>query len=115
MYRRIVFLCLGVLECLTAILTAAFAWGMPGGDDVHDGVARIERVAGQMSGQLVRLRAELRAIREQRPKLRALAESVRSRMETATAGLDEAAGLALGAGVAGAGVAGGGSVAWPTG
>ena len=91
MYRRIVFLSLGVLECLVAIIVVVFAWGMPGADEVHDGVARIRSVTEQMSGQLARLRAELETIREQRPKVRALAENVRTQMATATAGLEDRA------------------------
>ncbi len=91
MYRRIVFLSLGVLECLTATIVVVFAWGMPGADEVHDGVGRIESVTEQMSGQLARLRAELQTIREQRPKLRTLAENLRTQMEAATAGLKDRA------------------------
>ncbi len=89
MFRRVVFLILGVLECLAATVLVVFAWGMPGAAEVHNGVARVEDVTGQTSAQVARLREELRTLREQRPKLHALAENLRTQMNLATDNLKD--------------------------
>ncbi len=87
MFRRIVFLILGVLECLAAIVLLAFAGAMPGAAEVHDGAARVEDLTGKTSAQVARLREELHTLREQRPKLRAMAENLRVQMDLATKNL----------------------------
>ena len=89
MFRRVVFLILGVLECLAATVLVVFAWGMPGAAEVHNGVVRVEDVTGQTSAQVARLREELRTLREQRPKLHALAENLRTQMNLATDNLKD--------------------------
>ena len=69
MFRRIVFVTLGVLEFLAALILFVFAWQMPSPNEVHDGVSRVERVTEETSAQVTRLRRNLHTIREQRPKL----------------------------------------------
>ena len=84
MLRRIVFMTLGALEFLAAIVLLAFAWQIPGPAEVHDGVGRVERVTEQTSAQVKRLRQNLHTIREQRPRLRELAVNLQTQMKLAT-------------------------------
>jgi chromosome segregation ATPase len=82
--RRIVFLTLGLLEFLAAVVLFVFAWDMPGAAEVHDGVARVQRVTEQTSTQVSRLREELHTLRDQRPRLRELADNLQTQMRLAT-------------------------------
>ena len=89
MIRRVVFLTLGFLEVLAAVVFIVFAWETPDSAQVHDGVARIERVTKQTGAQVTRLRLELHSLREQRPRLRALALNLQTQMTLATDGLKD--------------------------
>ncbi|HVS40507.1 MAG TPA: hypothetical protein VMS17_33425, partial [Gemmataceae bacterium] len=91
MVRRMLLLSLGVLECLVAIVLFGFAVGMPGAGEVHDGVSRIDRVTKKTSRQVAQLREALHLLREQRPKLRALADNLRNQMDGAVIRLKDPA------------------------
>ena len=73
MIRRAVFLSLGVLELLVAVVLAGFAWQLPGPREVHDRVGRVARVSRDSSAQVEALREQVQALRERRPQLQALA------------------------------------------
>jgi methyl-accepting chemotaxis protein len=82
--RRSVFLCLGVLEFLVALVLLAFAWQVPGPADIHTGVGRIEKVGRQTGKQVRQLRTQLHAIRERRPQLHDMAVRLQEEMKTVT-------------------------------
>jgi uncharacterized phage infection (PIP) family protein YhgE len=86
-FRRIVFATLGLLEGLAAVVLFIFAWQLPGAAEVHDGVSHVRRVTEQTSGQVARLRMELQLLRAGRPKLRELADGLKTQMDLATARL----------------------------
>ena len=89
MMRRVVYLILGFLEVLAAVVLVVFAWETPGPAEVHDGVARVERITEQTSGQVTRLRRELHTLREQRPRLREMALNLQAQMTLATNNLKD--------------------------
>ncbi|HEY7425460.1 MAG TPA: hypothetical protein VH682_14610 [Gemmataceae bacterium] len=78
--RRIIFLVLGVLELLSAAVLVYFAWQLPGRSDVEDTMGRAERVTQHTGGQVQRLRDQLRAFRERRPQMQALALRLQQEM-----------------------------------
>jgi chromosome segregation ATPase len=82
--RRVIFLCLGVLEFLVALVLLAFAWQLPGPAEVHDGVGRVEKVGKQTGTQVRQLRAQLHRLRERRPQLHAMAVRLQEEMRTVT-------------------------------
>src|SRR5262245_33682919 len=82
--RRIVFVSLGVLEFLVALVLLAFAWQVPGPADVQEGVGRVEKVGKQTGRQVRQLRAQLQVIRERRPQLHAMAVRLQEEMRTVT-------------------------------
>src|ERR1700736_1656700 len=88
MLRRFFFLTLGFLEILAAGVLFVFAWQTPGPAEVHDGVARVQRVTEQTSGQVARLRRQMHPLREQRPRLRELAVNLQTQMSLATKDLE---------------------------
>ncbi len=82
--RRTIFLSLGVLEFLVALVLLVFAWQVPGPDEVQDGMARVERV-GKQTGKLTRqLHDQLHVLRERRPQLQAMAVRLQEEMRTVT-------------------------------
>ncbi len=78
--RRIVFLLLGVLEVLSAGVLVYFAFQLPGSGEVEDTMSRAERVTQQTSGQVQRLRDQLRTLRERRPQVQELAQRLQTEM-----------------------------------
>ena len=67
--RRVIFLSLGVLEFVVALVLLAFAWQLPGPSQVSDAVRRVERVTRQTGDQVGRLRHQLSGLRQQRPEM----------------------------------------------
>ena len=67
MIRRAVFLSLGTLEFLVALVLVGFAWQLPGPREVHDRVGRVERVSRASSAQVQALREQVQTLRERRP------------------------------------------------
>jgi chromosome segregation ATPase len=82
--RRTIFLSLGVLEFLVAVVLLAFAWQVPGSDEVQEGVSRVAKVGKQTGRQVRQLREELHVLRERRPQLQALAVNLQQEMRTLT-------------------------------
>ncbi len=87
MIRRAVFLSLGVLESLVALVLAGFAWQLPGPREVHDRVGRVERVSRDSGTQVQRLREQVAALRERRPQLQSLALRLQKQMREIDAGV----------------------------
>jgi DNA repair exonuclease SbcCD ATPase subunit len=85
--RRTVFLSLGVLEFLVALVLLAFAWQLPGPAEVGDTVGRVERVSKQASGQVRHLREQVALLRERRPQLQALTVRLQQEMRVVNAHL----------------------------
>jgi uncharacterized phage infection (PIP) family protein YhgE len=78
--RRAVFLSLGTLEFLVALVLVGFAWQLPGPREVHDRVGRVERVSRASSAQVQALREQVQTLRERRPQLQALALRLQKQM-----------------------------------
>jgi uncharacterized phage infection (PIP) family protein YhgE len=78
--RRIVFLTLGLLELLSAVVFLYFAWQLPGRNEVEDTVGRAERVTRHTGVQVQRLRDQLRVLRERRPQMQELAVRLQEEM-----------------------------------
>ena len=71
--RRCVFTLMGVLEAAVALVLLGFAWYLPGPAEVHDKVARVEKVSKQASAQVKHLRTQVRTLRERQPIVKDLA------------------------------------------
>jgi hypothetical protein len=80
--RRVVFLCLGLLEFLVALVLLYFAYELPGPAEVHDGVGRVERMGRQTSAQVQRLRKQVSTLRERRPQVHELAVRLQQQLRT---------------------------------
>lgn len=78
--RRSVFLSLGVLELLVALVLVVVIWELPGRADVEDRVTRIEGVGQNASRQVEILRDELQTLRDRRPQLQAMATRLQTEM-----------------------------------
>jgi hypothetical protein len=78
--RRIVFLSLGVLELLSALVLVYFAGQLPGTGEVEDTRVRADCVTKQIGMQVQRLRDQFRMLRERRPQLQALAKGLEKQM-----------------------------------
>ncbi|HZY86984.1 MAG TPA: hypothetical protein VFE78_19270 [Gemmataceae bacterium] len=85
MIRRAVFLSLGVLEFLVALVLVGFAWQLPGPREVHDRVGRVERVSRDSSAQIQALREQVQSLRERRPQLQTLALRLQKQMRAVDA------------------------------
>ncbi len=72
--RRYIFTSLGALEAAVAVVLLGMAWYLPGADDVHDKVSRVEKVSDQSSLQVKHLRTQVQALRERQPVVRDLAQ-----------------------------------------
>jgi hypothetical protein len=81
MMRRVVFICLGVLECLSAGVLVHFAWQLPGPADVQVTVARADHLTRQTGEQVRRLRAQFQLLHERRPQMQALAKRLQEEMQ----------------------------------
>ncbi|HWG41871.1 MAG TPA: hypothetical protein VN688_03725 [Gemmataceae bacterium] len=79
--RRIVFLSLGVLELVSAVVLVYFAWQLPGRREVEDTMGRAERVTQRTGQQVQRLRDQVRVLRERRPQMQALAQRLQKEMQ----------------------------------
>jgi DNA repair exonuclease SbcCD ATPase subunit len=86
--RRIVFLSLGVLELCVGLTLAAFAWQLPGPEQVHDGVGRVDCVARQTGDQVGRLREQLHTLRQTRPQMQDLAKKLRDQTQLVAQNLE---------------------------
>jgi ABC-type transporter Mla subunit MlaD len=82
--RRTVFLALGILEVLVALVLYVFVWQLPGPSDVQDKVGRVERVSRETSQQVQRLRQQVAALRRRRPQMQELAAQLQKQMQTVT-------------------------------
>jgi chromosome segregation ATPase len=82
--RRVVFLSLGVLEVLVALVLLLFAWQLPGSAEIQDGVGRLERVTTRTSAQVRQLRQQVHDLRERRPQMQELAKLLQKQMGTVT-------------------------------
>ena len=78
--RRAVFLVLGVLELLSAVVLVYFAWLVPGNRQVEETEVRADRVTQNTGEQVRRLRNQFRLLRERRPQMQALARRLQSEM-----------------------------------
>jgi chromosome segregation ATPase len=80
--RRSVFLSLGVLEFLVALVLLAFAWQLPTSAEVGETVGRVAGVGRQTGRQVHALREQLRSLRDRRPQLHELALRLQEQMRT---------------------------------
>src|SRR5579871_2134065 len=78
--RRFVFVLLGGLELLSAVVLVYFAWLVPGRGEVEDAAVRAERVTRRGGEQVQRLRDQFHLLRERRPQVRALAQRLQTEM-----------------------------------
>ncbi|HTU91597.1 MAG TPA: hypothetical protein VMF69_16055 [Gemmataceae bacterium] len=78
--RRLVFLLLGALELLSAIVLVYFAWLVPGSREVEETAGRAERVTRHTGEQVHGLRNQFCLLRERRPQMQALALRLQSEM-----------------------------------
>jgi hypothetical protein len=74
--RRTVFLVLGSLELLVALVLVYLAWQLPGQDEVASSFQRVERVTHRAGKQVHLLQRQVRLLR--RPALKNLAERLRT-------------------------------------
>jgi hypothetical protein len=85
--RRTLFMSLGLLELLAALVLFAFAWQLPGPPEVRDTVGRVEKVSTRASSQVKRLRGQVKVLRERQPQLQQLAGRLRQQLELVDANL----------------------------
>jgi ABC-type transporter Mla subunit MlaD len=78
--RRFVFLVLGGLELLSAVVLVYFAWLVPGRGEVEDAAVRAERVTRHSGEQVQRLRDQFHLLSERRPQMQTLARRLQSEM-----------------------------------
>jgi methyl-accepting chemotaxis protein len=78
--RRVVFLSLGVLEFLVALVLLGFAWQLPGDREVRAHVGRVEKVGNNTTNQLRKIREHVRNLQAQRPQLHDMAVRLQEEM-----------------------------------
>lgn len=78
--RRLIFLFLGLLELLSAVVLVYFAWLVPGRREVEDAAARADRVARHTGAQVHGLRDQFRLLRQRRPQMQELALRLQTEM-----------------------------------
>jgi uncharacterized phage infection (PIP) family protein YhgE len=78
--RRLVFLTLGVLEVAVACVLCAFAWQLPGSDEILHQANRVERVSRETGEQVGVMRRRLAGLRQRRPLLDDLTEKLHAQM-----------------------------------
>jgi hypothetical protein len=83
--RRAVFLTLGVLEVLVAVVLAVFGWQLPGESDVDETFGRAERVTQRTGDQVKLLEKQVHDLR--RPELQDLARQLQDQSRTVTSTL----------------------------
>src|SRR5712692_4066480 len=81
--RRALFLSLGSVECLVAVVLFAFAWTLPGTAEVNDHVGRVEKVTRQSGSEVSRLRDQVHDLRTRQPQLKDLARRLQEQSEDA--------------------------------
>src|SRR5579871_4338830 len=79
--RRIVFLLVGILELLSAVVFVCFAAQVPGKQDVEETMVRADRVTRNTGVQVQRLRDQFRLLRERRPQMQSLALRLQKEMK----------------------------------
>jgi hypothetical protein len=79
--RRVVFLSLGILEILSALVLVCFAMQVPGKREVEETAVRAERFTRNTSTQVQRLRDQFRLLRERRPQMQTLAVRLQKEMK----------------------------------
>jgi uncharacterized phage infection (PIP) family protein YhgE len=79
--RRILFLSLGILEILSAVVLVCFAAQVPGKQDVQETMVRADRVTRNTGLQVQRLRDQFRLLRERRPQMQSLALRLQKEMK----------------------------------
>jgi uncharacterized phage infection (PIP) family protein YhgE len=82
--RRILFLSLGLLEVLVAVVLFAFAYQLPGPNEVQDGVGRMERMGQRSAAQVQRMRQQVATLRERRPQLQEMTLRLQKQMRLVT-------------------------------
>jgi uncharacterized phage infection (PIP) family protein YhgE len=87
--RRILFLGLGSVEAVVAVVLFAFAWVLPGNREVNDHVSRVEQVTRQSSTEISRLREQVRTLRAQQPQLKDMAKRLQAQSKDMIAGVRE--------------------------
>jgi hypothetical protein len=80
--RKLIFLALGVLESLAAVVLFVFAWQLPSAETVREGVGRVERVSRRTGDQVRRLRSQCAVLRERRPQLHDLARRLQTQLRS---------------------------------
>src|SRR5579859_4813630 len=78
--RRTIFLSLGLLELLSALVLVYFAWQLPGSREVEETTVRAERVTQETGKQVRRLRDQFQVLRERRPQMQQLARRLQEEM-----------------------------------
>jgi chromosome segregation ATPase len=72
---------LGVLEVLAALMLAGITWQLPGSNEVHDTVGRVERVSQETGLQVRNLQKQVHLLSERRPQLQQLARRLQVQMK----------------------------------
>lgn len=78
--RRLIFLVLGVLELLSAVVLVYFAWLVPGPREVEQTAATAERLTRHTGTQVERLRDQFHLLSERRPQMQELAQRLQTEM-----------------------------------
>jgi hypothetical protein len=83
--RRFIFLVLGFLECVVAVVLASFGWQLPGDDEINRGFHSADRVTVNAGDQVRIVRRQVQDVR--RSELSELAKRLQSQTVTVTAAL----------------------------
>src|SRR5437016_6122501 len=83
--RRVVFLVLGFLECVVAVVLASFGWQLPTDDEIRRGFQSADRVTNNAGDQVRIVRRQVQDLR--RSELSELARRLQSQTVTVTAAL----------------------------
>jgi hypothetical protein len=87
--RRVLLLCVGVMEFVVALALLSVAWQLPGAQPVGDAFRRAERVSRQTSGLVGRLRGQLYDLKQKRPELVMLSRQLKTQMDVVLAQVKE--------------------------
>ncbi len=86
--RRVLFTSLGLLELAAAFCLFAFAWQLPGTEQVDDTVGRVERVSTSASKQAGQLRGQVKTVRANQPKVKQLTVRLQAQLIAVGENLD---------------------------
>jgi hypothetical protein len=78
------FVCLGLLELLVAVVLGQFAWSLPTPVEVEESVGRVEKVSRRAGEQVHRLGEQVRQVRARRPQMEQLARQLEIQMRLAS-------------------------------